>query len=82
MPCQPDRDHENLAKTLEDLADRPRAETFEDLCREAEAFEDLCREAETLEGLAETAKDHRDLADGRPAPWEFGRWSNPITINA
>ena len=104
MSCQPDRDHENLAKTFEDLADRPgagtfedladrpwaetfedlcrEAEAFEDLCREAEAFEDLCREAETLEGLAETAKDHRDLSDGRPAPWEFGRWPNPITINA
>ena len=31
MPCQPDRDHENLAKTFEDLVDRPWAETFGDL---------------------------------------------------
>ena len=42
----------------------------------------LKTQAETLEDLAETAKDHKDLADDRPAPWEFGRWANPITINA
>ena len=84
-PWEPGQDLRRLgrpagAETFEDLCRE--AETFEDLCREAEAFEDLCREAGTLEGLAETAKDHRDLADGGPAPWEFGRWPNPITINA
>jgi len=60
MPCQPDRDHENLAKT------------FEDLCREAEAFEDLCREAETFADLADRpwAETFEDLAETteRPRP--------------
>jgi len=64
------RDRE--VETFEDLAERPRGQ---DLWR-------LGREAETLEDLTETVEDHRYLADGRPSQWEFGRWPNPITINA
>ena len=55
MPCQPDRDHENLAKTFEDLADRLGAETFEDLANRpgAETFEDLAERPKPLKTYVE-----------------------------
>jgi len=35
-----------------------------------------------LRKLGRGGKDHKDLADGRPIPWELGRRPNPIKINA
>jgi len=50
-PSPLDRDQENLAETLEDLADRPRGWDLRRLGRDD-------RDAETLEDLAEDDRDH------------------------
>ena len=47
--------------------------------REDEADDPLGRD---LRRSGRDGRDHKDLADGRPIPWELGRWPNPITINA
>ena len=75
MPCQPDRDQGNLTKTLEDLADRPVAETFGDLAGWPRPLEDLAEQPRPLKTQLRRPKDtsiwpmagphHEDLADGR-----------------
>ena len=75
-----------VAETFAYLADRRVAETFVYLAdkRVAKTFAYLAdrRVAKTFGDLTETVEDHTYLADGLPSPWEFGRWPNPITINA
>jgi len=49
---------------------------FKNFDREDEADNPLGRVLRRL------GRDHKDLAGGRPTPWELDRWLKPITIIA
>jgi len=37
---------------------------------------------EADDSLGGDDRDHGKLTDGRPIPWEIGRWPTPVTVNA